>query len=406
MRDALTRRDFLKTSALFSACGIAPQFIARTAQAAMTGAEFPEDRVLVVVQLAGGNDGLNTVVPYRDDNYARVRSTLRLPDRDLITTGSDFALNAAAQGLAHLLDDGNLSIIHGVGYPNPDRSHFRSMEIWHTASDSDRYESSGWVGRYFDHACEGAAAHAAVAIDGERPQAFNGESGVGVAFTDPKRFGWQPGIGPDASEAAFASLNAGSSDNDSVDFLRHVTSRAISSSKDVREAAHRAQFRGGPGSLHQSLQMIAAMIKGELDTRIFFATLSGFDTHANQLNQHANLLRQTSNALRSFQNRLNADGTADRVLTMVFSEFGRRVAENESGGTDHGTANPMFLIGNHVAPGFHGTPPDLSALSSGDLVHTTDFRSVYASVLEDWFAVDSTAILGRKFNAPRIIRPG
>lgn len=405
MKDALTRRDFLKTSAIFSACGIAPQFLARTAHAATGSAGLPEDRILVVVQLGGGNDGLNTVVPYEDDAYARVRPTLRLEDKDLITLDGNFALNAGADGLADLYNDGQLAIVHGVGYPNPDRSHFRSMEIWHTASDADHYSSTGWIGRYFDQECQGAPAHTGVAIGTERPQAFDGKSGIGVAFTEPNQFGWQPGAGI-ADEEIFAALNQDSGQNESVDFLRHVTSQAISSSHDVRDAAHRAGFKGGAGSLHRSLQLIAAMIKGELDTRIYYASLSGFDTHANQFNRHRNLLKQTGNALRAFQNRLRKDGTGERVLTVVFSEFGRRVAENQSEGTDHGTANPMFLIGDGIEPGFHGVPPDLNNLQDGDLRHTTDFRSVYASILQDWFRVRPETVLGRSFHPPGVIRAG
>ena len=387
-------------AAIVSAMGVAPHFLTRTVEAAATSIQgFKDDRVLVVIQLGGGNDGLNTVVPYSSDDYYRVRPKLGLKQDRLIALNDDLALNDRLEPLARIFDEGNLAIVQGVGYPNPDRSHFRSMEIWHTASESDRFESSGWIGRYFDHFCTGSARpHAGIAVGKERPQAFQGAKGLGVAFENPMDFGWHPGTSGDTL-ANFKKLNGEvSARNQELDFLRHVTSNALMSSQEVREAIDRSRGRiEGGHPLRRTLSVVEKLIKGGLDTRIFFVSATGFDTHANQLGQHDNLLRVVGNAIESFQTNLRNDGISDRVLTMVFSEFGRRVAENNSGGTDHGTAAPMFLVGDGVIGGLHGQAPDLGDLDQGDLKHTTDFRSVYATVLENWFEVNSRPVLNGDF---------
>ncbi len=240
MTARMTRRGFLGSAAMVSAMGLAPTFLTRTAehsaaQAAVDG--FPDDRVLVVVQLGGGNDGLNTVVPWRDDAYHRARPTLALKKSDVLPLDDDLGLHQALTGLKQIWDDGELAVVHGVGYPNPDRSHFRSMEIWHTASGSDEYLGRGWLGRYFDNACSGTAVpHAGVAVMRERPQAFEGQAGIGVAFENPLRFGWNGGPeGRADTPAAMASLNAaGATNNATLDFLRHTTSNALMSAEQVR----------------------------------------------------------------------------------------------------------------------------------------------------------------------------
>ncbi len=402
MPHILSRRDFMKSAAVFSAMGLAPQFLTRTAEAAQQSIlGFKDDRVLVVVQLGGGNDGLNTLVPYGDDAYYRARPRLGLKDDRLIKINDHVALNSKLDGLMRLYDNGQLGIIQGVGYPNPDRSHFRSMEIWHTASDSNEFLGDGWIGRYFDHACSGTARpQAGVAIGKERPQAFDGHRGFGVAFETPETFGWQPGDGADNVEN-FTRANSPDlpADNGSnLDFLRHVTSDAIMSSKEVHEAAMHAGAQPPKGrAIAPQLDIVAKLIRGDLQTRIYYVSGSGFDTHANQLGTHDNLLTNVGNSLHAFQERLRQDGTAGRVTTLVFSEFGRRVQENRSGGTDHGTAAPMFVVGDRIKPGLHGAYPSLTELDQGDLIHTVDFRQVYAAVLDDWFGVKPASVLGQDF---------
>ncbi len=406
MHRTISRRDFFRDAAVFSVLGgLAPQFLTRTAEGAAAISGFKDDRVLVVLQLGGGNDGLNTLVPCGDDAYYNARPVLGLRGNGLVKITDGVAFNAGMTAFMRMYDDGKLAIVQGVGYPNPDRSHFRSMEIWHTASDADQYESSGWIGRYFDHECSGSARpHVGVALGKDRPQAFDGRSGLGVSFEDPRRFGWQPGEGAD-SEENFARLNAPQGKGDStIDFLRHVTSNAIMSSHEVREAADRAGATfEAKQPLARSLETVADLIRGGLQTRIYYVSLSGFDTHANQLRQHNNLLAEVGESLRAFQQRLANDGASGRVLTMVFSEFGRRVHENRSGGTDHGTAAPMFLLGDHVKPGLFGEYPSLTNLDDGDLIHTVDFRSVYSSVLQDWFGINPKGVLRGTFEPTPII---
>lgn len=400
----VSRRAFLKNAALISALGVAPRFLTRVAEGATPPiAGFKDDRVLVVVQLGGGNDGLNTLVPHGDDQYYRLRPGLGLKADRIIRIDDYLAFNNRLADLMKVYESGELAVVQGVGYPNPDRSHFRSMEIWHTASDSDEYLSSGWIGRYFDNCCSGSARpQVGVAVMPDRPQAFEGEQGLGVAFENPHRYGWVEGQGLD-TKATFEALNARTaSDNDTLDFLRHTTSNAVKSSDEVREAARAAGIKMNLGR-GQELETVAALIRAGLQTRIYYVSAGGFDTHANQLGQHDNLLAAVGKALHQFQETLKHDGTADRVTTLVFSEFGRRVAENASGGTDHGTAAPMFLMGARVKPGLHGKTASLSDLDSGDLKYTTDFRSVYASILKDWFGIDPIQVLGKSFDTLPIL---
>ncbi|GMW00868.1 MAG: hypothetical protein AMXMBFR84_20050 [Candidatus Hydrogenedentota bacterium] len=405
MKHDMSRRHFMMSAALFSSVGFAPAFLTRAVEGAAPAIPgFKDDKVLVVVQLGGGNDGLNTIVPHSNDDYYRVRPGIGLKDNQLIRINDDISANAKLKGFMDLYNNGEIAIVQGVGYPNPDRSHFRSMEIWHTASDSNEYLGDGWIGRYFDNCCEGAPRpQVGVALQDERPQAFDGTKGFGVVFDDPKSYGWQPGKGA-ATPENFAHINAaGAPANDTVDFLRHVTSNAIMSSKEVREASERGKAPTAAGRGADPLQTVAALLRGNLETRIFYVSVSGFDTHANQLATHDRLLETVSNSLAKFQETLKHDGNADRVLTMVFSEFGRRVAQNASGGTDHGTAAPMFLVGSNVNAGVHGAMPSLTDLDNGDLKYTTDFRNVYSSVLAQWFNVDPGLVLGQTFQPIPII---
>jgi uncharacterized protein (DUF1501 family) len=398
----------MKNAGLFTAMGVvAPQFLTQTVEGATQSiAGFENDHVLVVVQLGGGNDGLNTVVPYSNDHYYNLRPRLGIKKEELLPLNNDIAFTSKMAGMKSLYDNGQLAVVQGIGYPNPDRSHFRSMEIWQTASDSDAYESSGWIGRYFDHECSGSARpQVGVAIGKERPQAFDGTKGYGVAFEDPAQYGWVEGNSAD-NVRNFTRINDQARDGDSnIDFLRHVTSNAIMSSREIQAAAEKARLsgQGRRRPINKTMTDIAAMIKHELATRIYYVSASGFDTHVNQMGQHGNLWGQISDSLAEFQAQLRKDGTAKRVVTLVFSEFGRRVQENESGGTDHGTAAPLFLMGDDINAGLHGTYPSLTDLDQGDLKYTVDFREVYATLLEQWFEVDSVPILGRQFPTGQLL---
>lgn len=399
----ISRRDFMKGMAVFSGIGLAPKFLTDAyADPAQVIQGFNDDRVLVVVQLGGGNDGLNTVVPFEDDLYHRARPQIGLkPDR-VIKLNELTGLNDAMRPIMPFYEQGKLAVIQGVGYPNPDRSHFRSMEIWHTASDSDEYLGDGWIGRYFDNNCSGTAQpQVGLALDSDRPQAFGSALGYGVATTDPSKFGWNPGKGAD-NEAAFLALNAiRPTQNGTLDFLRHTTTTAVTSSEEVRVAAKKGNIqlaeKGKRNGVSQ-LDAVAGLIRGGLATRIYYVSTSGFDTHAGQTGKHEQLLGGVAESLARFQSQLEKDGTASRVTTMVFSEFGRRVNENGSGGTDHGTAAPMFLLGGSVKGGVHGTAPNLGDLDNGDLKYGTDFRQVYTTVLEDWLHTDPGKVLDQRFD--------
>lgn len=407
-----TRREFLRTAAIAGLGLTLPAFLTESIAATTplgTIPGFKDDRILVVVQLGGGNDGLNTVVPYSNDDYFSARKGLALEKSALLRLDDHLALNGSMEDLKELYDEGGLAIINGVGYPNPNRSHFRSMEIWQTAVDSDRYSDTGWIGRYFDNCCNGTPEPVAgVNVSSETPQAFAGKRRVGVSFAQPGAFKWVEGK-HGGSRAAFDALNKVNNGKrnpaDTLDFIRHTAANAvISSDKVITASRTKRQMPEYPGvAIGKQLRDIATLIAGGLPTRIYYTSISGFDTHANQVNTHNNLLGQYSSALAAFMKDLKSIGVADRVMVMTFSEFGRRVSENASRGTDHGTAGPVFLTGAGIKPGLHSTYPSLTDLDDGDLKHTLDFRCLYGEILEKWFEADPTKVLGRKFPTPGVV---
>jgi uncharacterized protein (DUF1501 family) len=432
MKNSLhTRREFLRTSALGAAAAwTLPLFLEKTffaldamaAGAATQAVTGKDNTILVVLQMAGGNDGLNMVVPYADDVYYRSRPKLGLTADRIIKLDSYVGLNNNLTGLKSLFDDGHLAIVQGVGYPNPNRSHFRSTEIWQTASDPDRTESHGWLGRYFDSCCSGADPTVGVAIGEELPQAFVAKTPTGVTFSKPEQFRWQPSDqkGISREEAFFRQLNgmddesattppAGATigaiagrnrpDQSAADFLQRTALDAQISSDKILAIArkYKSTVPYPAGQLASSLSMIARMIGGGLPTRVYYASQGGFDTHAGQQNAHDRLMGQMNDAIIAFVADLKQQGNFDRVLLMTFSEFGRRVGENANGGTDHGAAAPMFVLGGAVKPGLYGKHPSLTDLDHGDLKFNTDFRSVYGTVLDRWLKAPSETVLGRKF---------
>ena len=419
-----TRRRFLRTSLLGAAASwTLPVFLEKTffaldamAADALTQVTTGRDgTILVVLQMAGGNDGLNMVVPFADDAYHRARPQLALPADKILPLNSYAGLNPRLTGLKSLFDEGHLAVIQGVGYPNPNRSHFRSTEIWQTASDAERVEREGWLGRYFDNCCAGSDPTVGVAIGNEMPQAFTARTPTGVVFSRPEQFRFQSS----EEESFFRQLNepadgtlaapeggsigaiAGgtSSDLSAADFLQRTALDAQLSSDKILEIARKSKpavaYPAGP--LANSLSLIARMIGGGLTTRVYYASQGGFDTHAGQANAHNRLMMELNDALAAFVADLRQQGNFERVLLITFSEFGRRVQENANGGTDHGAAAPMFALGGKVKPGLFGKYPSLTDLDNGDLKFNTDFRSVYGSILENWLCAPSAAVLGRKF---------
>ncbi len=427
LEHAYTRRVFLREGLTFaSLAATAPLFIQRTAAGMLQQAGsalsslpgVPQDRVLVIVQLGGGNDGLNTVIPYGSADYYNARPGLAIPAPGSGAAGRDAALaldDRAGIGLhpslasfKGLIDDGVASIVQGVGYPNPNRSHFASMDIWHTASESGR--GYGWIGRYFDCTCGGTPVpEGAVAIGRETPLAMEGAVQKPVTFESADLFRWlgddlHPALAGPYGEINRAGVLPAVDPDTQLGFLMRTALDAQVSSDRIRAAVGKRPLVEYPnGALSRQLRIVAAMIRDGMATRVYYVTLSGFDTHANQAGPHANLLRQLGEALGAFHRDLRAQGNSRRVLVMAFSEFGRRVSQNASGGTDHGTAAPVYLVGDMVRPGLLGDHPSLADLDEGDLRFGIDFRSVYATILEDWMKAPAEKILGRAYRKARIL---
>ncbi|MEM1331060.1 MAG: DUF1501 domain-containing protein [Planctomycetota bacterium] len=420
---AFTRREMLHAGlALASTAVFTPSFVQRsgsllpTASAGLSSIPgVDEGRILLVVQLSGGNDGLNTIAPVGRDEYHRARPRIGLSSRDaLALPGSDgLGLHPALAPFRDMYDDGMVSIVQGVGYPNPNRSHFKSMDIWHTADMNGR--GRGWLGRYFDAQCDGQGHHdgesisPGISIGEEAPLAMQGERVMPIAFESSDTFRW---TGDRDDQLAAAAQRVLKSDREHLSpaaaFLSRTALDARVSSETLRRAVEsepETEFPGNP--IGRQLQTISSMIRADLPTRVYYATHGGFDTHAGQggaQGQHARLLGQFADSMRAFYREMDRIGASDRVLTLVFSEFGRRVAQNASGGTDHGTAAPVFLMGPMVKPGVFGDHPSLRDLDDGDLKHSIDFRSVYAGVLERWLDADSRAVLGKRFRPITTIR--
>ncbi|KRT77811.1 MAG: hypothetical protein XU14_C0005G0055 [Armatimonadetes bacterium CSP1-3] len=414
MRQGMTRREFVKKGLTIVAVGMtAPSFLTRTALAlnnpwdlaqAQSRPGTPDENILVVVQMGGGNDGLNTLVPFTEDAYYRARPTLAVPQKDVLRVTDTLGLHPNLGKVKGLYDKGAMAVIQGVGYPNPSRSHFKSMEIWHTADPEGRVVRYGWIGRYFDSKCPVCEQPTVgVNVGPAMPLALKAESGNGVTLETPETFQWMPsmnGIGEKEEMELFRLLNApATNEPGTIDFLRHTAMNAVISSERVREAV--GKYKGGieyPNNrLGYGLKLIAQMIAGNLSTKVYYANMTGFDTHAAQRGVHEALLRELAEGVEAFYRDLEAQGNADRVLVLAFSEFGRRVAENGSAGTDHGMAAPMFVFGKRIKGGLYGQHPSLTDLVEGDLKHAIDFRSVYATVLDKWLGADPAKILGAPF---------
>ena len=412
-RKTINRRDLLTGGlAGFSLAATAPHFLGLTSN--VFAADGPgSDRILVVLQMSGGNDGLSTVVPYGDDAYYRARRATALPEKDVLKLEQGTGLHPALKGLQALYGDGRMAIVQGCSYPNPNRSHFQSMDIWHTADERGRGRRTGWLGRAIDACCPDVEdPELVVNVGAALPYALEADVHKPISFEQPNAYRWA-GNPRDAKE--FEQINeTADSGHDTVDWLHRVAVDARTSSNKVRTAARnyrpKAEYgvgRGGQGrrggQLARDLQTVAALISSGFKTRIYYVSFGGFDTHNNQRGRHDQLMAQLDTALSAFMADLKAQGLSEKVLVLSFSEFGRRVAENGSAGTDHGVAGPMFLFGDGAKAGLHGKHPSLTDLDNGDLKMTTDFRSVYASVLDDWVGVAPEKVLGRRYPKLRVI---
>jgi uncharacterized protein (DUF1501 family) len=404
-----SRREFLQTSTLIALAPTVPGFLADTARAA---AAPPRDgRILVVIQLDGGNDGINTIVPFADEGYARHRKVLRLPANQLLKITREIGLHPAMGGAAKLLESGRLAILQGVGYPNPSRSHFKSMAIWHSANvnlprkgdtDAENRAIFGWIGLALDEGRRPAdgAPGAQFVGSGSMPLALRSRRSVASAITRP-----EDSVLALKRVSADALAGPGRSGNLAA-FVRRSTLDAYATSERMA-AVLRAEDRGATypaTALARRLRVIARLIKGGGGTRVYYTAQGGYDTHYAQALLHASLLGELSGAIKAFLDDLGAAKLADRVVVLCFSEFGRRVRENGSHGTDHGTAGPVLLAGPRVRAGLVGKTPGLLDLEDGDLKMTVDFRRVYAAVLRDWLGLPAKAALGGAFEPLPLFR--
>ncbi|WP_428388108.1 DUF1501 domain-containing protein [Mucisphaera sp.] len=426
-----TRREFLQSSlALMSTLGTMPGFLAHASAAAndpaalLNPASVTEGRVLVVIQLSGGNDGLNTVIPAAMPEYYKLRSGLAVQQRDVLQLDdrSGIGLHPNMRATQEMFQDGQATIIQGVGYPNPNRSHFASMDVWHAGDTraADGHRGIGWIGKAFDaqqarSRNDDQSLHC-ITVGEETPMATVGEQAKPVAFSRAELFEWSgkglhpklrntydrlhntPIPNPADTMAAMTTPARATGIGGAADFVFRTALDARAAPTQVRKAVSRDSETQFPNSgLSRQLRAVASMIAAELPTRIYYVALGGFDTHANQANTHARLLEQFSQAVQAFYRELAAIGQDQRVLTMAFSEFGRRVDTNGSNGTDHGAAGPLFLFGPPARAGLVGPHPSLQDLDRGDLKFNIDFRSVYATLLDDWLGLDSRAALGKRF---------
>jgi uncharacterized protein (DUF1501 family) len=354
------------------------------------------NKVVVVVQFSGGNDGLNTVIPVRNDIYYKQRPKLGIAKDKALSITDEVGLNPALEVFKGLYDDGSLGILNGVGYPNPDRSHFRSMDIWHSGSASNEYVNTGWVGRYLDAQCSGCDKPTqAMELDDVLSLALKGEQSKGLAFKDPQR------LYNSSNGKYLKDISADhSKGEETVDYLYKTMSETISSADYIyqQSRSHPTKETYPNTQLGKDLKTIASLIFSDINTKVYYVSLGSFDTHVNQEGQQKRLFTELNDAVKAFTNDLKKNNRFNDVLMMTFSEFGRRVSQNASGGTDHGTANNMFFVsGGLKDKGVLNAMPNLADLNEGDLKHTVDFKNVYATVLNKWLGADDRMILGNKF---------
>ncbi|MEO5888789.1 MAG: DUF1501 domain-containing protein [Ferruginibacter sp.] len=386
----IKRKEFLQIGSLATASFMLPKFLKAFEKPMLVP---PGNKAVVVIQFSGGNDGLNTVIPVRNDIYYKARPRLGISKDKALSLTDEIGLNPALEAFKGLYDNGELAILNSVGYPNPDRSHFRSMDIWHSASNSNVYTSTGWIGRYLDAQCKGCDKPTqAVEIDDILSLALKGENSNGLAFRDPRK------LYSSSNEKYFKDINADHhTGEETADYLYKTMSETLSSADYIfQQSKLHPTTEAYPGTtLGKDLKTIASLILSDINTKVYYVSLGSFDTHVNQENQQKRLFTELNDAVKAFTTDLKKNNRFEDVLMMTFSEFGRRVTQNASGGTDHGTANNMFFLsGGLKEKGLLNAMPDLADLNDGDLKHQVDFKDVYATVLNKWLKADDKSILG------------
>jgi len=392
----IKRKEFIQLGSLATASMMVPKFLKAFERPSMAP---PGNKVLVVLQMSGGNDGLNTVIPIGNDIYYRSRPKLGIEKGKALALTDDVALHPSLVGFKELYDDGSLGIMNSVGYPNPDRSHFRSMDIWQTASESKSYISTGWLGRYLDaqcHQCDKPTQ--ALELDDVLSLALKGDQMKGIALKDPQR------LFNTSHQDYFKDIMAGhksTTQDQPIDYLYKTMAETLSSAEYIFQQSklHPSSQEYPKTAIGKSLQTIASLIFSDINTKVYYLSIGSFDTHVNQQNQQERLFTEMNDAVKSFVTDLKSNNRFQDVMLMTFSEFGRRVVQNASGGTDHGTANNMFLIsGGLKQKGLINEMPDLNDLDQGDLKYKIDFKNVYATMLNKWLGADDKTILGKNFS--------
>lgn len=386
----IQRREFLQLGSLATASMLMPEFLKAFEKGALVP---PGNKVTVIIQFSGGNDGLNTVIPVRNDLYYSNRPKLGIQRTDALALTDEAGLHPSLTAFKELYDDGSLGIFNSVGYPNPDKSHFRSMDIWHTASNSSEYWNTGWVGRYLDAQCKGCDKPTqALEIDDVLSLALKGENIKGIALEDPRR------LYTTSQEKYYKDMLAQhkAEHEQPVEYLYKTMAETVSSADYIfkQSRLHPSAETYPNTDLGKGLKTIASLIFSDINTKVYYISLGSFDTHINQEAQQKRLFTELNDAVKAFVKDLKANNRFNDVLLFTFSEFGRRVSQNASGGTDHGKANNMFFIGGGLKKqGLYNGLPDLANLDDGDLKYQVDFRQVYATVLNNWLGADAGAIL-------------
>jgi uncharacterized protein (DUF1501 family) len=405
MSDFMTRRDLMVKGGVIAVGLAAPKWLSTITAADMIrqskGGKASGDTILIVCQLSGGNDGLNTVIPYADSLYYKARPGIGLKDTDVLKLNESVALHPSMGALHELYKEGKVAIVQNVGYPKPNRSHFKSMDIWQSASPDDKMKH-GWIGRSFDIMQKKGALNpvAALGLSTEKPLALTAENASIPCFASLADVTNM--LGDKNSEAMLRDIQGPDAMMGSaVRVVQQANKSALDAmsvlSKQLATFAPKQTYGDDP--FGKGFKQISQLIGASPATRVVYFSAGGFDTHARQIDTHAKLLENFSKAVNSFQREMEAIGKADKVVVVVFSEFGRRVFENASQGTDHGAAAPMFVIGKKVKGGVHGVNPNLTDLQDGDLKFKIDFREVYSATLDHWIGSDSEVVLGQKFNS-------
>jgi uncharacterized protein (DUF1501 family) len=426
-----SRRQFISNGLGFVSLGLAmPGVLLRASEAVAQGGSTPGagkagGKILVVIEMAGGNDGLNTVIPYALPEYSAARPNIGVAKEQVLQIGknggTELGLHPGLKNLHAAFDKGQVAVVTGVGYPNPNRSHFSSMDVWQLGDTDFKTRREGWLARYFD--ADGHLKNASlpgIALGDQLPLALSGTHSEAAVIGNGGDYGF--GVNAPDKNLQMAAFNAmyepqrnaankiGTAASSSDEFIRNVGNEVYSSTEEIKTALKSYDDRAGDkadyprgNALATRLQTIAKLIAGGLGTRVYYAGVGGFDTHANQVKGHANLMTGVGDAIAAFLKDMELQGRTQDVLVMTFSEFGRRVRENGSQGTDHGAASVLFVAGGGVKGGVYGDYPSLTDLDDGDLKMTTDFRSVYSAILDKWLGVPGSKILGGNFTPLRFL---